>query len=353
MSVVTAPVVALPRHQVSTGELLDRITELYGDHRGLPVARRVIASTSVRTRWYSRPLHQQFTTAPALAERTREHLRDSLDLAEKAASGALFEAGLTPADIDGLVVLSSTGHTMPGLDILLIEKLGLPPSVRRLPVTQVGCAGGLFGMVRAMEMVTAHPGSTVLVVCADVYSHYLHGGDTGLDGMILKGLFGDAAGACVVRTDTDGPRMRLTGSWEYVHPGTHHLVGSHTDNDGLHAHNSPELRHAIEDAMPRLADWLRRTAPAGADPEPGFVVTHTGGPRILDAFAEGLGCAPDMLDLARDSLRELGNVGSVSVLDVLERTFAKSPPEGSDGLLLAAGPGVSLIAVRATWSTWD
>jgi predicted naringenin-chalcone synthase len=353
MSVVSAPVVSLPRHQVTTDELLDRIGELYRDHPGLAVADRVIRSTTVRTRWYSRPLEEQFDPALPLAERTRRHLLDSLELAEQAARGALFEAGLDVTDIDGLVVLSSTGHTMPGLDVFLMERLDLPPSVRRIPVAQVGCGGGVFALARAMEMVTAHPGSTVLVVCSDVFSHYLHRGDSGLDGMILKGLFGDAAGACVVRTEAEGRGMELTGSWEYVHPHSHDIVGSRLEGDGLHAFNSPRLRHVVESAMPLLRDWLERTAPPGTDAAPRFVVSHTGGPRILDAVVNGLGCSPGMVDLARDSLQELGNVGSVSVLDVLERTFAKSPAGGDHGLLLAAGPGVSLIAVRAVWRPWE
>ncbi|MEV8038104.1 PhlD [Streptomyces sp. NPDC086182] len=352
MPVVSAPVVSLPRHQVTTDELLDRITELYPGDPGLAAARRVIRSTTVRTRWYSRPLRQQFDPDLPLAERTRLHLLDSLELAEKAARGALFETGLTADDIDGLIVLSATGHTMPGLDVFLMERLDLPPAVRRIPIAQVGCAGGVFGLVRAMELVTARPGSTILVVCSDVFSHYLHRGDSALDGMILKGLFGDAAGACVVRTEAEGPHMELTDSWEYLHPGSHGLVGSRVDGDGLHAFNSPQLRHVIEGAMPPLLDWLARTAPPGTDPAPRFLVSHTGGPRILDAIVSGLGCEPAMIDLARDSMQELGNLGSVSVLDVLERTFAKLPAEGAHGLLFAAGPGVSLFGIRAVWHPW-
>lgn len=353
MPVVSSPVVALPRHQVTTDELLDGLQRLYPYHSKLPHIMRVVRSTTVRTRWYTRPLAERFGVVHSLKERTRAHLRDSLELAEKAAAQALLEAGLVPADIDGLVVLSSTGYSMPGLDVLLMDRLGLPRSVRRVPVCQIGCAGGVFALARAMELVAARPGSTVLVVCADVFSHYLHPADAGLDGMILKGLFGDAAGACVVRPEVEGPRMELVGSWEYVHPESHGVVGTYLDGDGLHGFNSPRLLRVVEGAMPHLADWLERTAPAGAVPMPGFIVSHTGGPRILEAFVEGLGCRPELVDPARDSLRELGNVGSVSVLDVLDRTFAKPPSEGDRGLLLAAGPGVTLVAVQAVWRTWD
>ncbi|MEV0524327.1 PhlD [Streptomyces sp. NPDC050439] len=349
MPVVSAPVVALPRHQVDTDELLSVLSELYVDHPRLKAIHTAIRATSVRSRWYTRPLAEQFSTDVPVVERMRTHLRDSLDLAESAARGALFESGLEPGDITNLVVTSATGHTMPGLDVHLMERLALPCSVRRLPVTQLGCGGGAFALTRARDLVLARPDATVLVVCADVYSHYLHPADTGMDGMIFKGLIGDAAGACVVRAGSDGPHMELNEPWEYLLPGSRDIVGSYVDSDGLHAHNAPRLLRAVQDIAPRVREWLERTAPPGADARPGFVVSHSGSPKILDAVMAGLGCPPEMVDLSRDSLRELGNVGSASVLDVLERTFAKPPADGDEGLLLALGPGISLIASKITW----
>jgi predicted naringenin-chalcone synthase len=128
-------------------------------------------------------------------------------LSERAARGALWEAGLAPEEVDALVVVSSTGHTMPGLDVRLMARLELRPSARRIPVTQLGCGGGVFGVSTAMELMAARPDATVLVVCADVFSHYLHRDDTGMDGMIFKGIIGDGAGACVVRAEASGPHL--------------------------------------------------------------------------------------------------------------------------------------------------
>ncbi|MEV0170035.1 PhlD [Streptomyces sp. NPDC050803] len=350
MPVLTAPVVALPRYQVTTDEVIERIAELYPDHPKLAQIRRIIRSTTVRTRWYTRPLSEQFRDEHSLAERTREHLQDSLELAERAARGALREAGLGPAAVDAVVVVSATGHTMPGLDAQLVDRLGLRPSVRRIPVTQMGCAGGVFGVSTAMELVAARPDVTVLIVCADVFSHYLNRNDSGLDGMIFKGIIGDAAGACVVRNGpVSGPHMELTASWECLYAGSHGVVGSCTDNDGLHGFNSPKLLDAIREVVPMLNDWLAHSARPGTDGAPEFVVSHTGSPRVIDSLVNGLGVEPQLFGLSRDSLRDLGNLGSASVLEVLERTFAKPPTEGAHGLMLAPGPGVSLMAVKTIW----
>ncbi|MGV9452940.1 PhlD [Streptomyces sp. NPDC003635] len=349
MTVVTAPVVALPRYQVTTDELVEQIVELYPDHPRLESVCRAIRATTVQTRWYTRPPGERLATPHSLAQQTRDHLHDSLELAERAALGALREAGVAPGDVDAVVVTSATGHTMPGLDVRLVQRLELRPSVRRIAVTQVGCCGGVFGISTAMELVAARPAATVLVVCADVFSYYLNPVDTGMDGMIFKGLFGDAAGACVVRGQANGPRMELISSWECLHAGSQDVVGTRTSGDGLHGYNSPELLNAIRGVLPRLNDWLDVSAPADDDGAPEFVVSHTGGPKIIDTLAAGLGGPPMLFGLTRDSLRDVGNVGSVSALEVLERTFAKPPADGARGLLLAVGPGVAMMAVKAVW----
>ncbi len=349
MPVITAPVVALPRYQVTTDELIDEIVELYRDQPRLAAACRAIRATTIQTRWYTRPPAEWLRRQPSLAQQARDHLHDSLELAERAAEGALREASLLPGDIDAVVVTSATGHTMPGLDVRLVQRLDLRPSVRRIPVTQMGCTGGVFGISTAMELVAARPDAKVLVVCADVFSYYLNFVDTDMAGMILKGLFADAAGACVVSGRANGPHMELTSSWECLHPGSQDVVGTRTSGEGLHGYNSPVLVNAIRSVLPRLNDWLDATAPAGGSGAPEFVVSHTGGPKIIDTLAAGLGGPPDLFGLARDSLRDVGNIGSVSVLEVLERTFAKPPADGARGLLLAAGPGVALMAVKAVW----
>ncbi|MDT9698164.1 PhlD [Streptomyces sp. P17] len=349
MPVVTAPVVALPRYQVTTDELIERIVELYPNHPRMNVVQRVIRRSTVRTRWYTRPLEEQFNIDAPLYERTREHLRDSLAIAERAGRAALREAGLRPEDVTALVVSSATGHSMPGLDVLLMERLGLPPSVRRIPVTQMGCVGGVFAVSTAAELVKARPDAIVLVVCADAFSHYLHPGDAGMDGMIFKAILGDAGGACVVRERVNGPHMEIVGSWEFLDVSGKDIVGGRTEDDGLHAHNSPRLAEVVGGLLPGLREWLKATAPAGTDGAPEFLVSHTGSPRILDCLSDGLDCPSEMFGLARDSLRELGNLGSVSVLEVMERTFAKRPEPGARGLMLGVGPGVCLMAVKTIW----
>jgi alkylresorcinol/alkylpyrone synthase len=79
-------------------------------------------------------------------------------------------------------------------------------------------------------------------------------------------------------------------------------------------------------------------------------VAHPGGPKVLEAMSRALDLPPEALHHTWQSLTELGNLSSVSVLNVLERTLLNGrPPAGSPGLLLAMGPGFCAELVLLRW----
>jgi alkylresorcinol/alkylpyrone synthase len=79
-------------------------------------------------------------------------------------------------------------------------------------------------------------------------------------------------------------------------------------------------------------------------------VTHPGGPKVLEAMEETLGLDNGALDVTWQSLREVGNLSSTSVLLVLAETMAnRRPKPGSLGMLLAMGPGFCSELVLLEW----
>ncbi|WP_431684170.1 PhlD [Kitasatospora sp. KL5] len=334
---------------MSTEILVKFLADEYRDHPRIEYALKTIQATTVQTRPFSRPLEEIARPAVSMGERMRAHFQDACSLAEEAARDALASAQVRPQDISALVCATSTGYAMPGVDIHLIGRLGLPATVHRTPVTQLGCAGGAYGLAKAAEHTAVHPGSNVLVVCADVFTPFLHHADAGMDAMIFRGILGDAAGACVVRGGTDGPGPVMTQSWQYVVPDSSDIVGIRLEDDGFHGYNSFRLINAVGSALPHLVEWLNRTCPPAAEASPDFIVAHPGSPRVMDTLISGLQCNAELLALSRESLREMGNIGSVSLLDVLTRTFADPPPTGTHGLMVGVGPGVTLVASRVDW----
>ena len=64
--------------------------------------------------------------------------------------------------IAATVTVSSTGIVTPSLDSLLQQPLGLAPTVQRLPIFGLGCAGGVIGLGRAAALAFQIEGESAL-----------------------------------------------------------------------------------------------------------------------------------------------------------------------------------------------
>src|SRR6185369_18011703 len=97
-------------------------------------------------------------------QRTQAYTAGAVDLFARAAEAALAEAGLTGAEVDAIVTVSSTGIATPSLEARAMQRLGFRPDAARIPVFGLGCAGGATGLSLAARLAAAEPGATVLVV---------------------------------------------------------------------------------------------------------------------------------------------------------------------------------------------
>jgi alkylresorcinol/alkylpyrone synthase len=79
-------------------------------------------------------------------------------------------------------------------------------------------------------------------------------------------------------------------------------------------------------------------------------IMHTGGPRVLEATSSALELPEGALDVSWESLRNLGNLSSTSVLLVLEEFMnRRRPASGSYSILAAMGPGFCAELVLLRW----
>jgi predicted naringenin-chalcone synthase len=236
-----------------------------------------------------------------------------------------------------------TTPLVPSIDVQLINLLGLRPTVRRVCSTQAGCAGGAYSLVRAFEQHQAYPASVVLVVCVDLLSFFFDPDDIRPHMTIFKALLGDAAGACLVLND-DRPGPILTRTLEYVLPASIQYAGTEVRDEGFYFFTNREFLNAVQHCAPAIQSWMN-----GLTPD--FLFTHCGGPRILRDLEKILTLPQEMFTHAWDSLRTIGNCGSVSVLDCLNRLFTDPPPNEATGVFFGFGPGFTVAAGQVTWNS--
>ena len=119
-------------------------------------------------------------------------------LGRKVAREALARAGVAAADIDLIVTTSCTGIMIPSLDAYLVDDLGLRPDVRRLPITELGCAGGAAALARAHDFLVGFPGAHALVIAVELPSLSMQRADLSPANLVSTALFGDGAAAAVL-----------------------------------------------------------------------------------------------------------------------------------------------------------
>ncbi len=323
---------AVPAYPLDQPAVVERARRLFNGAAGLDRLLPVFTNSGIRRRYSSVPL-DWFAEPHGWPERNRRYLETALDLLESATGRALDRAGMRSSEIGAIVVVSTTGIATPSLDALLIERMHLAPTVQRLPIFGLGCAGGVIGLARAATLAAAMPAKAVLFLVVELCSLTFRRGDLSKSNIVAAALFGDGAAAAVLRCGGEGPAVIATG--EHTWPQTLDIMGWEIAEDGLKPVFSRDIPRLVAERMGAAAgDFLGRHGLSLGDID--RFVCHPGGPKVIDALEHAFGLSPGALDGARAVLREYGNLSAASVLFVLERMLAQN---WERALLTALGPG--------------
>ncbi|TBR17171.1 MAG: type III polyketide synthase, partial [Chitinophagaceae bacterium] len=124
-------------------------------YAGARLARKVWEHSAIRTRRGVVDPTTEDISGWGTAARMQRFLAEAMPLGKEAVGAALADAGLDPADVGLLTVVSCTGYVTPGLDILLARDLGMADAVQRLHVGHMGCYAALPGLGATADFVTA------------------------------------------------------------------------------------------------------------------------------------------------------------------------------------------------------
>ena len=303
----------------------------------------------VEGRFTARPL-EFYHTMQTWGEANDVWIEVGLEIGEKALCRALVAAGVEPRDLSAIFVTSVTGIAAPSLDARLINRLGLSPNIKRIPIFGLGCVAGAAGISRAADYVRAYPDQAAALLSIELCSLTLQREDLSMAHVISSLLFGDGAAATIVvgsDVKSDGPEILATKSVFY--PNTERVMGWDISEKGFHIVLSPEvpdtvLKHLGEDVDAFLAEEGFRREDIKS------WIMHTGGPKVLEATATALGITEKDLEASWECLRKVGNISSTSVLLVLEDVYRhRRPAPGTLSILAAMGPGFCSELVLLRW----
>jgi alkylresorcinol/alkylpyrone synthase len=262
-----------------------------------------------------------------------------LEAAEKlfidAATAAIGKAGLMPDQIDGVVIVSTTGIATPSLDARAFTKVGFRPDVRRVPVFGLGCAGGVNGLALTSRLALADPGSLWLFVTVETCSISIRLDSDDPAAVVATALFGDGAAAAVVSSGLHS-LARITGSAEKLWPDTLRIMGWDVDDPGLSVVFDRAIPPFIEENLAEAVNEMCAKLGIARDEVDRFCC-HPGGVKVIDAIETALHLNQGELNLEREVLRDYGNMSAPTVLFVLERLLDRGLP--NKVMMTAFGPG--------------
>jgi len=341
---------ALPPHFVDQETLIAALRDEWGaKHFNTERLEELHRAVGVGGRHLAVPL-ERYRDLTTFRARNDAWTVAAVDLAAQAAHSALDDANLTPADIDHLCFVTVTGLATPSIDARLVNRMGFRPDVTRTPIFGLGCVAGAAGTARVSDVLRAWPERRALLIAVELCSLTLQRDDLSVANIIASGLFGDGAAALVMEggaVGMHGPEVVATASVFY--PDTERVMGWDFVDSGFKIVLSATVPDVVRaHVRTNVDDFLRAHGLARGDIA--HWVAHTGGPRVLQAFEESLELPKDALARSWQSLREVGNLSSASVLFVLADLLRSGTARPGDlGLMMAMGPGFCSELVLLKW----
>ena len=258
------------------------------------------------------------------------------DLATAAARRALDDAGLTPADVDlVLVATMSQDEVTPNTAPLVAHALGAVHA----GAFDVGaaCTGWLAALAQAAALVETGRAGRVLVVGADTLTRM-----TDFDDPMVAPLFGDGAGAVVVGPEGEGSIGPVALAAD---GGLGGVITAGVDDRTLRMDGTSTFKIAVA----RLSEWIVKAADAAgwelADVD--LFVPHQANGRIISAVAARLGADPAKV---ADYVALTGNTSAASIPIALSlaRADGRLRP-GHKVVVAAVGAGFTWGAGALTW----
>ena len=356
----------VPPHRLDQEETFERLADSLVDHEeAARWARRIFKYCGVETRYTCEPnllqpahknkyypSEQAAGDTPTTADRMVLYQRECVPLAMNAARKALADSNVNVTDITHLITVSCTGFYLPGLDVALIQNLGLPANVNRMPLTFLGCAAGLTAIRLSKEIIAGNSQAKVLIVCVELCTIHIQASYKRED-LFATAFFGDGASACIVG---EAHSAMHHGSGLFFLRNSHTAIFPHSveemvwkvGNYGFNLYLSPKIPKLISQFVPTEIEYLLDNAPV-----PDLWAIHPGGRGIIDAVQTMYGLTDVQTRGSRAVLRRFGNLSSATILFVLQelREELTDIADGAkEGIALAFGPGLNAELLRMTYT---
>lgn len=338
---ITTVAKQLPAYSKNTNEVIPFVNQwMHGQERRFQrKVVKIFEGAGVSKRYSIMDPIEVFSQS-SFEERNDIYVREIKKLGRKCLENALEKANWQPTDIDFIITVSCTGIMIPSVDAYLINELKMKQDIVRLPVTEMGCAAGISGIIYANNFLRANPGKRAAVIALEAPTATFQLEDFSMVNIVSAAIFGDGA-ACVLLSSKEGdsgPQI-LAEEMYHFYDATD-MMGFKLVNTGLQMILDKAVPDKITEHFPAIVHpFLKKHKLEIEDID--HLIFHPGGRKIVETVEDLFGSLGKNINDTKEVLKLYGNMSSATVLYVLERFLDKKPAPGDLGLMLSFGPGFS------------
>ncbi len=340
---------ALPEFSRSTAEIIPffKLWLKDQDERFIRKVIKIVENAAVDRR-YSFLTPEEVFSNLSFEDRNDIYIREGIKYGADCLRSALKKANWKPEDLDYIITVSCTGIMIPSLDAYLINELRLRRDIVRLPVTEMGCAAGVSGLIYAKNFLKANPGKRAAVIAVESPTATFQLNDYSMANIVSAAIFGDGAACVLLSSNDDDQGPEIIDEEMYHFFDATHMMGFRMRNTGLQMVLDPDVPEVIALNFPEIIHpFLAKNNLEIKDIN--HLIFHPGGKKIVKLVEELFTELGKNIDDTKEVLRLYGNMSSATILYVLERFLDSNPKAGEKGLMLSFGPGFSAQRVLLQW----
>jgi alkylresorcinol/alkylpyrone synthase len=339
----------LPKYSRETADILPFLDSwLAGQNERFVKKVKMIFENAGVDKRYSIMSPEEVFSEMSFQERNDIYMREGIQLAGDCLTDSLTKAGWEPESLDFIITVSCTGIMIPSLDAYLINNLKLKQDIVRLPVTEMGCAAGISGIIYAKNFLQANPGKRAAVIAYESPTATFQLQDFSMANIVSAAIFGDGVACALLSSDSHDAGPEIIAEEMYHFYDSEQMMGFRLSNTGLQMVLDVAVPDTIEANFPDIIHPFLAKHNVALD-QINHLIFHPGGKKIVH-LVEGLfGKLGKNIDDTKEVLRLYGNMSSATVLYVLERFMNNYARKGDLGLMLSFGPGFSAQRILLKW----
>ena len=261
-----------------------------------------------------------------------------------------IQGKITNTEITHLITVSCTGMSAPGLDLEIMEKMGLMRNIFRTSVNFMGCYAAIHALKLADAICKSDDAANVVIVCTEFCTLHFQK-ELSIDNITATLLFADGCAAVLMQPERSASKgisiksffsdVAFKGksdmSWKIASTGFLMTLSGYV----------PDL---VKEDFDSLVTKALKHASVSKDEITHWCV-HPGGKKILEAIEKGICLPANSLHYSYEVLNDYGNMSSATILFVLKKMFDELTETSKPATIFGAafGPGLTMETFIASY----